>query len=165
MDEIFGHIFMRLDVHPNLTSSHNGLPVLTLIDVRGDSTSVGKYSQVDLVNHAVVTNWSTYNLTSLQTQRNRKFPFVCGDASDNWGLFLGQSANFTNSSRVVVTYAVGALFESDWGLLVGDNVCSALSLLLPRLPPSDVRGMPLDHLVKQRGGQPPACGKPTFLPL
>jgi hypothetical protein len=71
-----------------------------------------------------IGDWSSFNLPP----QTRKFPFVCGGSQQNFGLFVDKDGN------PIVSYITGPLFNSDQGKKVGNELCQALSKMIPRLP-------------------------------
>jgi hypothetical protein len=78
---------------------------------------------IDLNACAVVKPWASIVAPS----PTRKYPYMCGED--------GRLLRDGNDGNVVVSYVIGPLFDSEQGQAVGDDIATALSLILPRLNP------------------------------
>eukprot|EP00808_Paulinella_micropora_P014984 g853.t1 len=153
VDEVFGNLWYNV-VAVTVTNSQYGPASLQLIDL-----DAGVKKQINLASASTIQNWTRFGLSKLKNSTNRKYPYLCGGSSDAWGLFLDN----TTLQQPVISYVLGGLFDSDVGRAVGNEICRVLSWLPPRLPPIDSTGKSQNFLIKQREGQPPACGVPTVL--
>eukprot|EP00927_Polykrikos_kofoidii_P074766 TRINITY_DN7079_c0_g1_i2.p1 TRINITY_DN7079_c0_g1~~TRINITY_DN7079_c0_g1_i2.p1 ORF type:complete len:1404 (-),score=206.72 TRINITY_DN7079_c0_g1_i2:68-4234(-) len=152
VDAIFGDLWTQID-YPGDHESGAVPAVLQLIDM-----TANRLKRIRMNTNEVLTQWADVEVGD----RYIKFPYLCGDQQDGWGL---RRASPSWPSELTISIVIGGLFESTIGQKVGDEVCKALSLTLPRLPPSDLNGNPADFLVVDSGGTSVTanCNIPTHL--
>jgi len=155
VDDIFGNIWLHLQPKArffNVDKTVHGHTVLQLLDMQRNQVK-----RIHLAKGKVVKDWRPASFS----KRYQKFPFVCGDSKDNnWGL---KSTNGKKKFDFTASFVYGGLFESKTGAKVGNDVCRALSKVIPRLPPSDLGGNPRSHLIKKRGNEHNNCNRAITL--
>merc|ERR1711957_386172 len=161
VDSIFGNLFRRLEPrnHPghdlHLDRTDNGPTVLQLIDIKKQ-----KVKRIHLMKNKVLQDWTGIHIRD----RYLKFPFVCGGAKDSWGMRQSAGTNWTEKD-LAISFVIGGLFESAEGRKIGDHICEALSLVVPRLPPSNLDGSPRDNLIQARKHESQSCGRAMHLKM